>query len=167
MKYLLSLGKIDYLDHGRADCAVDIKVELQVLEYKKRTVDLEEIGTYTELSICGNIWNHLHTGIYSSGLNLDTIARCFPSNDLVQQLVRIWDKWHLNGMKAGTRTQNAFIDGYLLGSNKRYNYNMVCDVLKTAGLLVDRDYRYGTAWLIEVLPEEVIEKITEICKQLS
>jgi hypothetical protein len=97
-KKTIHLGKVDFNNRGRCDCAVDVEVEIRVMENKD--------GQH-ELSICGNIWNHQHTDTHSGGQNGDTIAKLFPNNPKVQRIVEVWDRWHLNGMCAACEHQRA------------------------------------------------------------
>jgi hypothetical protein len=76
-------------------------------------------------------------------------------SEMMDQLLHIWDRWHLNGLKAGTPAQEAFIRGWK--ASNRYDYGKACEALKTAGLYEDNGYKYGTKWLKEEVPGEVIE----------
>ena len=92
-------------------CSVEIEVELRSRNNgEKLTVDLEPISEYFELSVCGSIWNHIRTDIYSGGQNLDEILRLFPKNPTARRLHALWKRWHLNGMKAGTRRQSEALE---------------------------------------------------------
>lgn len=78
----------------------------------------------------------------------------FEYSDILK-IQSIWERWHLNDMRAGTPKQEAFIREWRL-SNK-YSYNEACKALNEAGLLIDNGYRYGTSWLKEEVPKEVIK----------
>jgi hypothetical protein len=110
---VIELGKADYLGHGRNDCPVTIEIELRRISPEhpngsvvKQTTDHREITTFTELSVCGTIWNQRRTDSYSGGQNLDTIAELFPNDHRVQRIKAIWEAWHLNGMTAGCDHQH-------------------------------------------------------------
>jgi hypothetical protein len=168
MRRTLQLGKVDYYGRGRRINAVDIEVELK-----------EQKGT-TELSICGEIWNAPHTDIVSGGQNLDTIAKLFPRNPRVQRIVEVWRRWHLNAMRAGCEHQRREawdqrpidpskpLDSY----GKHYpgqehaTWNQLTWVRPEeypGGLLTAPcpvcGYRYGSAWLTEELPPEIIQEV--------
>ena len=95
MKRTFNFGKIDYLNHGRKDCAVTVDLELRETEKGQ------------ELSICGEIWNARHTDIYCGGQNLDTIAR-YVKSPVFKELFRFWELYHLNGMHPECVHQAAF-----------------------------------------------------------
>lgn len=93
-KKTFSFGKVDYLNHGRNDCAVDV------------TIELRDTDKGPEFSASGNIWNARHTDIYSGGQNLDTIAH-FVKGPTFKKIYRLWSLYHLNGMHAECEHQRA------------------------------------------------------------
>jgi hypothetical protein len=74
---------------------------------------------------------------------------------LMYKFLVIWDRWHLNDMRAGTPKQEEFIREW--EKTNRYDYKQVCEALKEAGLYEDNGYKYGHGWLTEELPQDVIE----------
>jgi hypothetical protein len=153
MKNTLSFGKIDYMNHGRKDCLVTIEIEL-------RKTDKGE-----ELSICGNIWNHTKSDIYSGGQNLDKIAKYIKA-PFFKKIYRLWSLYHLNGMHAGTVEQDVAIDAWKRETGERYDYDKVCEMLKCAGLyeveLDGKPYKYGHSWLFRAIPDEDLLEIRAI-----
>ena len=115
-KKTLQLGKIDYCDKGRAVNAVSIDVELRQRGGEKTfTIDKAtkervytggETERYIELSICGNIWNGGHSDILCGGQCIDTIAEYIHTPQM-QEILEIWKRWHLNGMRAACEHQRA------------------------------------------------------------
>ena len=71
------------------------------------------------------------------------------------ELYKCWKRWHLNDLRAGTPKQEEAVREWK--KKNQYDYKLVCDYLKTIGLYEDNGYRYGTAWLKEEVPKEVIE----------
>lgn len=146
----ISLGKVDFLKNGRKANEVTIEVEL-----REREKGLE-------LSICGNVWNNIKTDVYSGGQNYDTILELFPNRKKVKRIVEVWKEYHLNGMNAGTKRQKNYIKELEKNPDFRYEYTEVCKELEKAGLLYDKEennYQYGSAWLFETLPENIIEEV--------
>lgn len=70
----------------------------------------------------------------------------------VSRLMEVWERWHLNDLRAGTPEQEAF-----LREHPARNYDEACDTLKNAGLYDVNGYRYGQAWLFEEVPDDVIQ----------
>jgi len=86
----------------------------------------------------------------------------------------VWERWHLNDMNAGTPQQMALVREMDEDLNHKYPdlkgaphakahaegfdsyYTMVCNHLKTRGLIYDGSFEYGTAWLYEEVPAKVL-----------
>lgn len=146
---------------------VEIKIELRQKE-KGISIDLEPIKGHLELGISGGIWNFKNTDYLCVGQiqgdlrsRLEDKALVFHDESLTEEklkrLLDIWDRWHLNTLNAGTREQNQKVKERLTEEN--YTYPGACIVLKNSDLYEDRGCRYGSTWLVELLPEEVIEEI--------
>ena len=170
-KKTLNLGKIDYNGTGRAVNAVTIEVELRQCGGEKTfTIDKatkeriytdEETERYMELSICGNIWNGNHSDIVCGGQCLDTIAKYIHTAQF-REIRRIWKRWHLNGLRAGTPEQTAAIKAARAIDPKR-TYEDDCNLLKIIDLYEveykGKPYKYGHAWIHEELPADVIATV--------
>lgn len=141
VRYTIDLGKIDYNDRGRKINRVTIDVKL----------------TDNRLSISGNIWNGNGSDIISGGQNLEEIGRLFPRNPRVQRIVSVWRRWHLNDMRAGTPEQET----YLRQHPELTTYDARCEALTVANLNPHNGYRYGSQWLSETLPTNVIEQVRD------
>lgn len=105
------------------------------------------------LGACGQIDMHLK----------NEVAKIAPalgwSHGLIREFLAVWDRWHLNTMKAGTSAQEAHLKaienefpGYPMS-----HYDWACKRLDIANLLVDNGYKYGTSWLREEVPEDVLK----------
>jgi hypothetical protein len=164
MTKTLQLGKVAYSSTRRIN-AVELELNLREREDCKLTVDLEPVEGYTELSICGGIWNGSRSDYTACGQMIDEIAKLFRGSVKVRKIAAIWRRWHLNGMKAGTRKQNALVDWWRSRQPEEYvsdYYGKTCAMLEFMGWLDDGRYRYGTAWLVEPLPVEVIAEVKEL-----
>lgn len=144
----LDFGKVDYNGSGRKNCRVTVEVELR-----------EQNGNL-ELSICGSVWNPGETDIYSGGQNLDQLVELVPTAKM-RRIHEVWQRWHLNAMKAGTPAQEAFLrlrKADFPGYPTSY-YDWAKDVLRSHGLQPDNGYSYGSAWLTEELPADIIAEV--------
>ena len=165
-KQTFNFGKIAFIGNRRT-CAAEV-----TMEYRKTE-------TGTELSICGSIWNHLHTDIYSGGQNLDTMKKYLAANKTFMRLYRLWKGWHLNGLHSGTAKQEAAVDEWLKQTGGNYDYTAACEHLKSIGLYVDtladnetlscetetanrNHYEYGHGWIHVAIPAEVEAEIYEL-----
>lgn len=98
------------------------------------------------------------------GQCLDRIAKDYPKNKEVQLITKLWKKYHLNDMNAGTPRQTEHLKS--LGEYKDYDW--ACEELKKVGLYADAEfspnnpYKYGTAWLFREIPQNDLELIKQI-----
>lgn len=158
----LNLGKVAYYGKRRINA---VSLELRIEEHDtydgKLTVDLEPVNDkYLSVSICGEIWNNLHTDIIAGGQLVDEIAKLIPSKR-VKRIEELWNRWHLNDMKSGTVTQQNWVRIHLALTGKRYDYGEICQEMPQ-NILVDRGYKYGSAWLVDLVPPEVVEELKQL-----
>ncbi len=113
-----------------------------------------------ELSIVGEVVNHAYGQCYDfiRGL-VEQHGSGHRDKGEILKLLDIWDRWHLNTMRAGTPRQQEIIRPWLK-RNPNKDYTEQCDYLFSHGLLIDDGYKYGTAWLYEPLPDDVITFIS-------
>ena len=145
------LGKVDYNGSSRRNCEAVITWEL-------------ENGRF---SMCAEIWNPRKTDIYCGGQCVEEVAGYFPGNRKAQRMLAIWRKWHLNDMKAGSPAQEAWLKAHPVNAvYPQSHYDVASKALSEAGLNPDRSYahngkpyKYGSAWLKQDLPADVITEI--------
>lgn len=151
-KRTFHLPKVAYYGKAKRNA---VSVEVRYALHKR------EDGTlYWEFCASGDIWNTTHTDIVCGGQCLDTM-RIFPEirdNDIFRIIYPIWERWHLNGMNAGSPNQRKALEEYFKGEH--HTYEEACKYLKGCGVYEDgeylyegKPYRYGTAWLVEEIPE--------------
>ena len=144
------LGKCDYNNSGRKNCAAYI------------TWELSEDGRF---SMQAEVWNPRKTDIYCGGQCVDTVAAMFPHNSRARRMVAVWERWHLNDMKAGSAAQEKYLREHPLDpasyAYPKSHYDVASKVLADAGLNPDpaTGYKYGHAWQREELPAEVLAEI--------
>lgn len=146
-------------------CKVEIKLNLTVMSD----------GT-TRFSVCGSIWNHKRTDIYSGGQNDETIKSLIKEGELsasplLLEILELWDKYHLNYLRPGTPEQEEAVQqGFETGAIKRFQkesfYEQAVRYLKSVGLYEvqhnGKPYRYGSDWIYSQIPEKDLKRIQEI-----
>ena len=157
------------LTFENATTRVTVRVELDT-EKKPcapgLTIDLEPVpgGTYTELSITGDVYEksgHRWREVAGGQIHEELLER-FGDDPYVARLVEIWKRWHLNGLRAGTRAQADFLREHPVNAvYPASHYDLALEALTAAGLNPDRDYKYGKAWLVELLPDELVAELTD------
>lgn len=131
---------------------------------KTNEVDIEYSLINGRFSASGNIWQSNKKDIISGGQNLEEILLLFPGNELVERIVNVWRKWHLNDMQAGSPKQTAFLEALNLPNHN--HYELAKEKLQEAGLDPDnsfavdgKPYSYGSAWLAIEIPVDVVSEI--------
>ena len=151
----------------------------------------------TEISHNGSL---LITGVIGPKRNGDSKGPCgqivedlkdaefLPGID-GKTLIEVWERWHLNGMRAGSPDQEDYIRANPELFEVKYpvsHYENACGVLRSAGLdpspnytlgylaelgtywynVLDNEkdvpYKYGSGWLKEQLPLDVVEFIQSL-----
>ena len=115
------------------------------------------------LSICGEVRGHMY------GQCLDSIKACKKGDkfnyNLFNKLYRLWKKYHLNDMHAGTPTQEKCLKQ--TKDTHKYDYKICCDILQENNILYDNGYKYGTAWLYRNIPNSALEEIAALFEKYS
>jgi hypothetical protein len=80
----------------------------------------------------------------------------------VRKLFDVWNRWHLNDMKAGSATQEEYLRAHpVVAVYPESHYDKASKALADAGLNPDADgYSYGHAWKHEDVPADVLEFLT-------
>lgn len=122
-----------------------------VLDKGFTTIEHEKVAAYTQLSVSGSMVGRGSRTVCSGGQNVDDLFRVtnFSGSALTagsrDELVRIWRRWHLNGMVPGC----AHMD---LPADKRYEARKGITCPETG-------YQYGHDWLVELLPMQVLTTV--------
>ena len=104
---------------------------------------------------CGQIEGHLkpeHINKFAPGW---THAK-------MREFLRIWGRWHLNDMRAGSPAQEAWVRDNVPAGKR--NYETVKAELKGAGLDPDNGYSYGSKWLAEEIPSEIADVLRALAE---
>jgi hypothetical protein len=140
------IGMVDYENLGRKSNKVEIDVSFDGERF----------------SASGGIWNSRKSDYVCCGQMLEEILELFPENQLVQRIVKVWRKYHLNDMTAGSPKQMAFLDQF----DESLTYDLACQKLADAGLNPDEDYlindmpySYGSSWLNTSIPDHIQSEI--------
>lgn len=175
----LFIGRIT--EHGY-DEPLDV-----VLDIRLKTTDKG-----LTLAISGDVWEPHHKDIVMGGQINDELRTAikehrFKSNfsdDDINRILDAWDRYHLNDMRAGCEHQRAWKwneiklddskpltqDNMAMwssyGPKKQLTYGNHRFESHPRGLLSYPcpicGYRYGTAWLYEALPDDVVTFIKRI-----
>lgn len=86
-----------------------------------------------------------------------------PGIDLAK-LRETWQRWHLNDMRAGTPAQEASLREMraVPSATDSPFYDRARAWLAGRGLLIDNGYQYGTKWLHEDVPTDVLDYLRHL-----
>jgi hypothetical protein len=142
---------------------IEIELEKTILEtypqfkdtpLQKETVTHDQVTEYTTLTIsgfarktvrsnyayCGQIYDHL-----------SNLAHPCISQDKLDQIIAIWQRWHLNDLHAACVHQTWFDSGVAF---EIWQARANAETAKCP-----KGYRYGSKWLLEPLPQAVIDAV--------
>ncbi|GAC1533581.1 MAG: hypothetical protein NVS3B1_27940 [Marmoricola sp.] len=134
--------------------AVNVEVRLTPLLDGRTTIHHERADAAVpqlRLSISGDVTRR---GLYeSAGQILGDVGQVDANKvwteEDIASLIRIWSRWHLNDMQPGC----AHMDASELPRDYDSRKHLVCE---TTG------YRYGSAWLYEPLPPDVVAEVQRL-----
>lgn len=127
-----------------------------------------EVSDDGRFSMQAEVWNHIETDIIMGGQCVDTVADLFPHNKKLQRMRAIWERWHLNDMKAGSAVQEEYLRNNPVSAAvyPESHYEKASAALTSAGLNPDANgYQYGHAWCREELPVDVLTEIQSWTKE--
>lgn len=168
----LLIGQYRHRDGSRALCPVEIEIEIS------------PTPNGPQLSICGSVWYYNRRDCYACGQLRENIREyldvlLIPEEHL-GRILAVWNRWHLNGMRAGCEHQRAEgwnkrpIDpskplgayGLHFDGQRQPSWNMLAWIPRAEhpeGLLCypcpTCGYRYGSAWLYEPLPASIVAEV--------
>lgn len=162
---------------------LDVRIEQKEAPSPRRTIDWQPVDKYQELSISATVqrrasksgrWRDAAFGQCREEIR-DYIRtlRAQPNEEAhcaaLDELVTIWDRWHLNGMNSGLRIQRDALMRRAEQDPGVLEYSAACKYLEAEELHPHpfMGYHYGSAWLVELLPPEVEARVREICVALG
>lgn len=138
MKKTIALGYVKFPGEDRRRKAF-VEIELKNTD-----------GKY-KLSMCGEI-KRCSWGQCREEIKKYMVA---PRKNF-NQIMDIWETYHLNDMHTGTPKQEEEIKKAHIPFNQ---YDKICERLKEKGIYEDNGYKYGTGWLYEPIPEWALNEI--------
>lgn len=140
-----------------APMTMDVTIELRPPQHREvgLTIEHEPIDEDAlELSIIGHVYERGRD--VGGGQNTDDVLKVEPNDqwgylDLLL-LHAVWDRWHLNGMRAGCAHHPYLVHQWDENGRGRV------DLDKTPACPIT-GYKYGHSWLFEPIPPEVIDQV--------
>jgi hypothetical protein len=151
---------------------VTVQIRLEDMDREGLSINHEYVSPLTmqRLSITGTMWQRNHRfrdgDVVSSGQCLDALLDITEPEapwtlDEIGQLHDLWKRWHLNDMRAGCAHQTVIV-------YEDTQYGRRVDLAATtAANDCPLNYRYGSAWLYEPLPADVIDTVQRFQRRLE
>jgi hypothetical protein len=97
-------------------------------------------------------------------LNVDTITPAPGwTTEGIKRFIVLWERWHLNDMQAGSPRQMRWLrENPIKAVYPESHYEKAKEALRVAGLEPDNGYSYGSKWLHEDIPDEVLRELAEL-----
>lgn len=135
---------------------VDIRIErLERRDWYHTTEHLMMHNPYG-LTVTTQVWSPGGTDMVAGGATRDPLREVteparFWTRDTLATLAVLGDRWHGNDFQAGCAHQDVVYE-----DDPRYPGRPSLDLTKPCPV---NGYRYGSAWLVEPLPEQVIRDL--------
>lgn len=143
----LEIGRIPDLGIVRLDIALTRR------GWQGQTVTHEDVDGYWRFSVSASVWQRRNsTDCHMAGQIRSTVRLLGPTT---AELCRLWKRWHLNDMRAGCAHQGQ----------PRYTATGSAD-LDSVEPCPKTGYRYGSAWLVEVIPQSELDAIGTMVQSL-
>jgi hypothetical protein len=127
------------------------------------TYELKDTEKGLVFSMSGHVKSTNGRSWLMGGQCVDEIAKHFQSNKKTQRMAQIWERWHLNDMRAGCEHQRAEDWGKERVSETGKLSCWVYPNEHPKGVLMKPcpvcGYKFGSAWLIEELPSDIVTEI--------
>lgn len=122
-------------------------------------ITIKENKSFKSLSIVGIYFTgkkllKSEKNLLGWGQIYDEVKEIIPA-----RLYEIWKRWHLNDMRAGTFVQEEILRQAKASGVELNDYDDTCNYLQRFDALVDDGYKYGSKWLKEELPREVVDYV--------
>ena len=122
-------------------------------------ITIKEKKSFKSLSITGTYFTgkkllKSEKNLLGWGQIYDEVKEIIPA-----RLYEIWRRWHLNDMRAGTFVQEEILRQAKASGIEFNDYDDTCNYLQRFDALVDDGYKYGSKWLKEELPKEVVDYV--------
>lgn len=172
MRKQFSIRETIYRDGKRKIFRASLDVRLEPKDHAVTDYDTgKEIDGKDALvlSVCGSV---KFDGSEYAGQCVDDIQRvlaeCGLRSEVVDRIVPLWKRWHLNDLTPGSYRQEQIVR-QARAEGWPADYDTACAILRDHGcyaddqLIVDgKPYEYGHKWLFRRLPNEVVNEVNYI-----
>lgn len=140
---------------------VAVRIEREERRESYETIEHEQVAGPLGIAVTTSVWQPDGRDIVSGGATRDplrevavegTPGRFWDAGSLTE-LADLGDRWHLNAMRAGCAHQDVVWEDSSYGRRPSLGLTPPCP---------ETGYRYGTAWLVELLPASVVADVLRL-----
>lgn len=157
----LALGTIPGEAYGyRTRLRVSVGIRIERLERREtyETTTHETVTGPLDLTVTSSVWTPSASDILTGGATREPIRELartgkpgrFWRPEGLEALASIGDRWHLNAMRAACAHQTVVYEEGRYGRQASLTETPPCP---------ETGYRYGTSWLVEMLPDDVVTEL--------
>jgi hypothetical protein len=150
-----------YIGRDTEGRRIFVSLEITSVTGQSQMLDHEPIEAWDRVGIDAGAVSRSHRGFETAGQIIDVVRGTTPDKGSswtvgdIASLVAIWERWNLNDLHAGC--EHVPTPVYRIGTYGRPEV----DLDKTPEC-AETGYRYGSAWLVEVVPEEVLAEVRRL-----
>lgn len=150
----------------RSYVVVDLEIRHQSGE--RTTVDHGTTVDPVELGFSGTVHEYRHREPFAAGQILSTLADIVTpapgwSLEEIRELSTLWDRWHLNTLRAAC---SHMVPADLVREDNGYGGTHI-STRAPENVCPETGYRYGHAWLTEIVPDDVLERVRHLMRDRS
>lgn len=131
---------------------VELTINQEAENRAKQTITHETITGYKTLSICGD-----HGQNREEIADINNYKELFISENDLKTITEVWERWHLNDLKPNCIHQTSF----------NCNVGNFTEQAAEQTAKCPNGYNYGSQWLVEPLPENIITDIISIFEKYN
>jgi hypothetical protein len=154
METVRTFKNVTYLGRLKSikNCTVKVEINLtyETEREKKNYDDLSAVKGYYFFAVSAEVKKGKKW--ISGGQCLDHLK---SNNPEFKKIKKMWEEYHLNDMLPGTKKQHEVLGGFRVG------YDEALTQLAKVNMVNDRGYEYGHAWLLQIIPDKILQEIFE------
>lgn len=143
------------LGYTKDRARVYVTVGLTWHDSEMQTVQHETADGFWRLSMVGEVVEFAHRDAATAGqcseYLLEVVDPEARTLDQIRDMHDTWERWHLNDLQAGCAHQRVVWEDSEYGRRPSLSDTLPCP---------ESGYRYGSAWLTEPLPQDVLDKVS-------
>jgi len=160
----IAVGTVPGEPYGCArPLTVTIEIRAERLQRREtyETIEHETVSEPLGFALTSAVWDPSRTDWIAGGATVEPLREVVErgtvsprlTSDGLARLADIGERWHLNDVKAGCAHQTVVYEDGEYGRRPSLTLTEPCPMT---------GYRYGSSWLIEPLPDGLLDEVSDI-----